>query len=289
MSESVMMTASVAQVGPGSFQYSLTLHDVGTTAIGGLWIAWAPGSFFLPDAPTTTSAPSGWTATPVGNSVQYAANSSASYVESGGTLTGFSFTAPDAPDKVFAASSSGPPVLTSFAYETSAIDPGPGIDPGAEFVVACLATGTRILTTAGDTAVERLHVGDLVPTLTGQGAAPVRWIGHRRIDCRRHPRPDTVWPVRVGAGAFGPDAPARPLSLSPDHAVHVYGVLIPVGHLVNGATIVQEPADHVVYWHVELPTHGVLLAEGLPVESYLDTGNRDAFAAGEVLAALRQG
>jgi hypothetical protein len=31
---------------------------------------------------------------------------------------------------------------------------------------------------------------------------------------------------------------------------------------------------------VELPEHRVLLAEGLPAESYLDTGNRSAFANG---------
>ncbi len=28
------------------------------------------------------------------------------------------------------------------------------------------------------------------------------------------------------------------------------------------------------YYHVELPHHDVLLAQGLPAESYLDTGNR---------------
>jgi hypothetical protein len=49
---------------------------------------------------------------------------------------------------------------------------------------------------------------------------------------------------------------------------------------VNSATIVQETVDRVEYWHVELPAHEVLLAEGLPVESYLDTGNRGAFANG---------
>ncbi len=31
------------------------------------------------------------------------------------------------------------------------------------------------------------------------------------------------------------------------------------------------------YFHVELPAHDVLFAEGLPVESYLDCGNRHAF------------
>ncbi len=34
------------------------------------------------------------------------------------------------------------------------------------------------------------------------------------------------------------------------------------------------------YYHVELPAHGVLLAEGLPAESYLDTGDRTNFANG---------
>ena len=31
------------------------------------------------------------------------------------------------------------------------------------------------------------------------------------------------------------------------------------------------------YWHVELDTHDVVLAEGLACESFLDTGNRAAF------------
>ena len=38
--------------------------------------------------------------------------------------------------------------------------------------------------------------------------------------------------------------------------------------------------DSVTYYHVELPVHDVILAEGLACESYLDTGNRAAFANG---------
>jgi hypothetical protein len=37
-------------------------------------------------------------------------------------------------------------------------------------------------------------------------------------------------------------------------------------------------ADFVTYWHVELERHDILLADGMPAESYLDTGNRAAFA-----------
>ena len=86
--------------------------------------------------------------------------------------------------------------------------------------------------------------------------------------------------MRVKVGAFGTGRPRRDLVLSPDHAVHGSAladgpaVLVPVRYLVNGATIVQEAADAISYFHVELDRHDVLLAEGLPTESYLDTANR---------------
>jgi hypothetical protein len=145
--------------------------------------------------------------------------------------------------------------------------------------VACFAAGTRIRTAVGDVPVEHLQAGDRVALARG-GSAPVVWVGQRRVVCRRHPRPWDVWPVRVRAGAFGPGLPARDLQLSPDHAVFAGDVLIPVRYLVNGRTIVQERVAEISYFHVELPAHDVLLAEDLPCESYLDTGNRAAFANG---------
>jgi hypothetical protein len=98
--------------------------------------------------------------------------------------------------------------------------------------------------------------------------------------CVAHPRPARVWPVRVMAGAFAPGVPARDLDLSPDHAVWAEGVLIPVRCLVNGNTVRQMRVAAVTYFHVELDRHDVVLAEALPVESYLDSGNRAAFAGG---------
>ena len=47
--------------------------------------------------------------------------------------------------------------------------------------------------------------------------------------------------------------------------------------LINGTSIAQEKRNRVTYFHVELPRHDVILAEGLPVESYLDTGDRADF------------
>jgi hypothetical protein len=153
-------------------------------------------------------------------------------------------------------------------------------------VVPCFAAGTRISTDRGKIAVESLQVGDIVWVLTGDGSAPVIWIGRRTVTCTQHPRPKQVWPVRIVADAFGAGRPCRDLWLSPDHAVFVGGVLIPVKYLINNSSIAQVPVDAVTYFHVELARHSVLLAEGLQAESYLDTGDRTNFADSAGLVAL---
>jgi hypothetical protein len=148
-----------------------------------------------------------------------------------------------------------------------------------EVVMPCFVQGTRIATQRGQVGVEHLRAGDLVPTQFG-GMRRVKWLGHRRVNCRRHPKPQKVWPMRVRAGAFADGVPHRDLWLSPDHAVFAENVLIPIKHLINGSTVTQEPREEVTYWHVELEHHDVLLAEGLPCETYLDTGNRSTFDNG---------
>ena len=165
---------------------------------------------------------------------------------------------------------------------------------GTDIVVVCFCTGTRIRTARGgvvrDVAVEDLVVGDLAVTASG-ACRPIRWIGHRDIDCATHPTPFEAWPVRVRAGAFEIGAyaaalPERDLYLSPGHPVliggdadHGGGALVPIMCLVNGTTVARMPTDRVTYWHVELDAHDILLAEGLPAESFLDYGNRAWFGA----------
>jgi autotransporter passenger strand-loop-strand repeat protein len=151
--------------------------------------------------------------------------------------------------------------------------------------VPCFAAGTRLATARGEIAVEQLVVGDLVMTPDG-GTRPITWIGSRRVDCRRHPAPGKVWPVLIAADAFGDGAPRRDLRLSPDHAVYAEGVLIPVRCLINGTSIRQRVTALVRYFHVELERHDLLLAEGLAVESYLDTGDRGAFEMAEAPMTL---
>ena len=147
---------------------------------------------------------------------------------------------------------------------------------GSEVELACFAAGTRILTPNGTVVVEALSPGDRVITMAGE-CLPIRWIGRRKVDCRRHPYPRAVWPVRIKAHAFGPGCPERDLFLSPDHAIYHDGVLIPVKYLLNGATLRQMRTARVDYFHLELSRHDVVLAEGLPSETFLDFGNRAAF------------
>ena len=84
--------------------------------------------------------------------------------------------------------------------------------------------------------------------------------------------------------------------MSPDHAVLVDGALIPDGVLiparllVNGASIVRETRlTKIRYFHVELDRHSILFSEGLPSESYLDTGNRSFFQNGGAVIDLNVG
>jgi hypothetical protein len=148
--------------------------------------------------------------------------------------------------------------------------------------LACFVSGTLIATPSGEVPVETLSIGDsvlLAPSPNRSAlSAPVRWIGYRRLDLARCPAHGDAAPVRIVAGALAAGVPRRDLLVSPDHAMLIDGLLVPARLLVNGATVVRELGmRHVTYFHVELDAHDLLLAEGAPTESYLDTGNRGMF------------
>jgi hypothetical protein len=145
--------------------------------------------------------------------------------------------------------------------------------------VSCFGGGTNIATPDGIMPIERLRRGDSVVTVSGR-SQPIKWIGQRRVNCRRHPVPGQVMPIRIAAHAFGENLPRRALQLSPDHAVFVDDVLIPIKYLVNGTTVAQIDVAAITYYHLELPRHDVILAEALPTESYLETGGRSDFDDG---------
>lgn len=146
-------------------------------------------------------------------------------------------------------------------------------------LVTCYCRGTLIRTSRGEVRVENLAIGDRIITASGV-ERPLRWLGHRRIRCSGYENPASVWPICIHAGAFDEQLPRRDLWVSPGHSIAIEGHLIPACSLINGVTIEQVPADTTEYWHVELDQHDLILAEGLAAESYLDAGNRTAFANG---------
>jgi len=143
----------------------------------------------------------------------------------------------------------------------------------------CFCSGTLIRTSRGEVAVEDLQVGDLAVTSEGV-ARPIVWTGSRTIS---RPTREQL-PVRVMAGALGEGLPKRDLWLSSGHAVCINlleEVLVSAGALVNGGPISREEVSEVTYWHVELESHDILVAEGLGCESYMDAGNRAWFYGAE--------
>ena len=121
------------------YDYTITLHNTGTTDIGSLWFAWTdtPHDYdFLPSSPTVTMMPTGWTA-PIthnafpgdGYGIEFY-NIFGANVAPGGSTT-FEFTSPDSPAAVAGdAFFPGFKVTSSFVYQGF-----PQGDPGFQFNV----------------------------------------------------------------------------------------------------------------------------------------------------------
>lgn len=141
----------------------------------------------------------------------------------------------------------------------------------------CFCRGTLIATDQGEIAVEYLAIGDRVRTASG-ALRPIRWIGHRSYSGPFVRGNRNVLPIVIRAGALGGGLPQRDLSVSPLHAMALEGVLVPAVCLINGVSIIQaESIDQVTYFHIELETHDILLAEGAPSESFVDDDSRNMF------------
>ena len=146
--------------------------------------------------------------------------------------------------------------------------------PGSQNSGNCLLRGTTIRTASGTRKIEDLVVGDLLPTLFG-GERPIQWIARypfRKSDPSK-PWVKSVRPVRVARSALALDVPQTDLYLTRWHALIIDGVLIPVGSLINGATIKLYEARELAeleFFNIKLESHDVIYAEGAPVETLLE-------------------
>ncbi len=143
--------------------------------------------------------------------------------------------------------------------------------------IICFMAGTMVSAPSGKIAIEDLKAGDLVSLNDGY-TAPVRWIGRQPVSTVFADKL-RVLPIRITAGALGENLPERDLLVSPCHALLVDGILIQAGALVNGASIIRESSvpETFTYYHVELADHSLILAEGVPAETFVDNASRRMF------------
>jgi microcystin-dependent protein/glycosyltransferase involved in cell wall biosynthesis len=152
-------------------------------------------------------------------------------------------------------------------------------------ITPCYCEGTRILTDRGEVPVETLAIGDHVINADGV-ARPIRWVG-RRSYSGRFARGTHVLPICFKAGALDVNSPRRDLRVSPHHAMFLDGVLIEALDLINGASIFQaERVERVNYFHIELDSHDIIVAEGALSESFVDDDSRGMFQNAHEFAAL---
>jgi hypothetical protein len=171
-----------------------------------------------------------------------------------------------------------------FGTTVGVFNPGSGYGNGtvfeftdSGFQVPCYCPGTLIRTTRGQKRVEKLEIGDKVMTMTGI-ARPIKWIGRRSYGGRFIIGRKDILPICIKAGAIGNNVPKRDLWISPHHAMYLEGVLIEAKDLVNGVSVVQaEQVEKVEYFHIELETHDIIVAEGALSETFIDDDSRGMF------------
>jgi autotransporter passenger strand-loop-strand repeat protein len=149
-------------------------------------------------------------------------------------------------------------------------DIGSVVVSGALTIPVCFAAGTRIATPAGPIAIEEIEPGDLVLTKSN-GPKRVRWTGSFR------PNKAGEALVLVRKGALGDAMPAHDLRVTRGHSFLINDLLVPIGDLVNGQSILWDDGEPAEVFHVALADHDVLIVEGAFAESYRDDGNRARF------------
>lgn len=155
----------------------------------------------------------------------------------------------------------------------------------------CLTHGTYIATPDGPVLIQSLKVGDMVSTLDN-GPQPILWTfaqSRHASDVAENPRHGAI---HIARGALGENLPHRGLVVSRHHrmlirsriAKRMFGteeVLVAAKELTDTPGISPAPAENgFVFYHLLLPKHAVLFAEGAATESlFLGPGTRAALSS----------
>ncbi|MBY6090006.1 Hint domain-containing protein [Maritimibacter alkaliphilus] len=131
---------------------------------------------------------------------------------------------------------------------------------------ACFATGTRIETTRGEMPVEALRPGMYLKLADG-GTTRVELVLTAQSRLSGH---NGDAPIRIHAGAMGHDLPRRDLVLSPQHRVRLPGGALAPARAFSVLPRIGPMRGwlSVRYVHVVTRDHAVILAEGLPCETF---------------------
>jgi hypothetical protein len=147
----------------------------------------------------------------------------------------------------------------------------------AHAITACFAAGTKIRTANGDCNVEHLQPGMRLATAHA-GFQPIKWVGVRHYDGRFIAGNRDILPIIIKSNAIADGIPSRDLTVSPGHAICLDGALIHAKRLINGRSIIQLPhVESLSYYHIELATHEIILAENCPAETFMDEQFRNQF------------
>ncbi len=156
-----------------------------------------------------------------------------------------------------------------------------GFNPGIKDVVIpppCFVAGTLIETDSGFVAVEKLKAGDKVLT-RDNGFKEIFWIGSVELSATHLRDNANHRPIRISAGALGPQTPSSDLLVSPQHRVLVrskiaqrmFGaieVLVAAKQLllIDGIDIADD-LEEVNYFHILFDQHEIVNSNGAPTES----------------------
>lgn len=175
-----------------------------------------------------------------------------------------------APQMPYTAIPAGSTFTPTEGRDGDAADSSEGISSTTSYAnVICFAAQTRIDTPQGPRPAGALKPGDRVLTRDND-VQPLIWTCAMALSFDS--RTDRRRPILIPAGAFGPDAPRRPVIVSPQHRVLVDmpagPVLAPAKGLLGWRGIrVVRGRDRIVYVHLLCPRHDVLSADGLWCES----------------------
>ncbi|OAJ66294.1 Hint domain-containing protein [Gluconobacter cerinus] len=156
-------------------------------------------------------------------------------------------------------------------------------------VLVCFLRNSIISVPNGKKAVQDIVMGDEVLCYKDGVTYTdiVRWAGHAHCTVRPYlPLDQAGYPVRILKDAVSDGVPFKDMLITAEHCLFFEGKFVPARMLVNGRSIFYDTSiTSYDYYHIETEEHSVIMADGMLTESYLDTGNRNAFRqAGEVVS-----